>query len=113
MAIELERYASLLRQKLEIASDREAPVEARDVFDQQQQWAARQKKLKAENPNHGAPWRAADDAKLVRMHSCGMTVTDISKCMGRNSGAIRSRLDKIQPTEALQLAPAVEASSSF
>ncbi len=57
-------------------------------------WAVRQEKLKADYPNHGAPWHAADDADLIRTHSCGISVTEIGKCMGRNSGAIRSRLMK-------------------
>ena len=87
MAIELERYASLLRQKLE----REA---SGDVIDMRQLWAVRQKKLKSEHHNYGMPWKKADDAELVHLLSCGLSVIEISKRMGRNRGAITSRIKK-------------------
>ena len=93
MAIELERYASLLRQKLE----REA---SGDVIDMRQLWAVRQNKLKSEHHNYGMPWKKADDAELVHLLSCGLSVIEISKRMGRNRGAITSRIKNIHPIEA-------------
>jgi hypothetical protein len=93
MAIELERYASLLRQKLE----REA---SGDVIDMRQLWAVRQKKLKSEHRNYGMQGKEADDAELVHLLSCGLSVIEISKRMGRNRGAITSRIKNIHPIEA-------------
>ena len=65
-----------------------------------QQWAVRQKKLKSEHHNYGMPWKEADDAELVRLLSCGLSVIEISKRMGRNRGAITSRIKNIHPIEA-------------
>lgn len=68
-------------------------ADALDAQEKYIKWAERQKELKAENINYGAKWDAADDAKLSLMHSCGISVHEMSKVMGRSYGGIRSRLN--------------------
>lgn len=41
------------------------------------------------------PWTSDNDRKLMRLHSEGKTIQELSEIFGRTSGAIRSRLDKL------------------
>lgn len=52
----------------------------------------RQEKRRRENPNYGAPWTQGADARLAQLFSSGVSKAAIGREMGRNSGAIHSRL---------------------
>lgn len=52
-------------------------------------------KLKAKHKNAYAPWTSEEDEKLKLYHSEGKTPSEIAKILGRNEGAINSRMAKL------------------
>jgi len=46
--------------------------------------------------NQGQPWKSAENDKLTRMYCEGNPISFIAKCLGRSSGAIRARINKLE-----------------
>ncbi|MEK7108360.1 MAG: hypothetical protein AAB898_01685, partial [Patescibacteria group bacterium] len=51
-------------------------------------------RVRRKHPNAYRPWSEEEDARLAELHAARKTVKDISKSLGRQPGAIRSRLVK-------------------
>jgi DNA-binding NarL/FixJ family response regulator len=52
------------------------------------------------HPNAYGPWTTAEIHRLVELHDAGKTVDQIAAELGRQPGAIRSRLDRVLPNQA-------------
>ena len=52
-----------------------------------------------DNPNAYMPWAEQDDNRLEVLYCEGKTVKELTDIFGRNAGAIRSRIDKLELKE--------------
>lgn len=48
------------------------------------------------NPQAYTPWTVEDDTQLELLYRDGKTITELSEIFGRNNGAIRSRIKKLE-----------------
>ena len=55
----------------------------------------RMEALRSRHPNAYQPWTTAEEERLAALHAAGSTVGAMSAELGRNQGAIRSRLDRM------------------
>ena len=51
--------------------------------------------IRQKHPNAYRPWSKEEDAQLAGLHCTGKKVKEISVALGRQPGAIRSRLVKV------------------
>ena len=57
--------------------------------------ADRLAKVRREHPRAYEPWSNAEEQELERLHDAGMNIAEIANQMGRQPGAIRSRLNRL------------------
>jgi hypothetical protein len=55
--------------------------------------------IREKNPKAYMPWTEEDDKRLELLYCEGKSITELSTIFGRNSGAIRSRIKKLELTE--------------
>ena len=51
--------------------------------------------LRRTHPSAQRRWNAAEEAKLTELFNDGVTISDLSKALGRTEGAINARLVKL------------------
>ncbi|MEA3202104.1 MAG: hypothetical protein QOE90_3532 [Thermoplasmata archaeon] len=59
--------------------------------------AERIARLRVTHPNAYAPWSAEEDARLLALAAEDRTIRQMAAELGRHAGAIRARLEKLQP----------------
>lgn len=57
---------------------------------------SRYEKIREKHPNAYKPWKKEEDALLKELHKAGHKVKELSKKLGRQPGAIRSRVTKLE-----------------
>lgn len=57
-------------------------------------WSAKIEKMRETHPNAYMPWLPSQDAELKQEFQNGLTVTELSKLLGRHEGSITMRLQK-------------------
>jgi predicted GNAT superfamily acetyltransferase len=57
-------------------------------------WSDKIAKMRETYPNAYRPWQTADDDVLKQEFQNGMSITDLSKKLGRHEGSITMRLQK-------------------
>lgn len=57
-------------------------------------WSEKLAKMRSQYPNAYTPWKEDDDIKLVKEFSDGMSISKLSKLLGRHKGSIKARLEK-------------------
>lgn len=58
-------------------------------------WEAKLAKMREVYPNAYKSWEGIDDLRLVKLHTEGMTIEDLSRKFGRHTGSITARLEKL------------------
>jgi hypothetical protein len=65
-----------------------------DAFEKEKAYSVEEIRLK--NPNAYAKWSNEDDDRLEQLYCQGSSVGELTKLLGRNRGAIESRIKKLE-----------------
>jgi hypothetical protein len=64
-------------------------------------WFDRREQLLRDHPNAYAPWTQEQEQQLLDLHESGASIREIARRLGRRSGGITARLEKLVAQSAL------------
>lgn len=65
-------------------------------------WAERREQMLRDYPNVGSPWTDDEEQQLLELHRAGTPIREIARKLGRRTGGISARLEKLAGQSVLE-----------